>query len=96
LEQLLPRHVTQFMHISMCGRVTRFSREEPAPFEWGNLVLAAPGYLERAVRRRFRALAAKLPLASFEVVSYEVDCEQDLAKARAFAERLVETKGAHE
>lgn len=82
-----------YAHLDAEGRVARFSREEPAPLEWANLVFAPPGHFEGARGAVFERLAKDLPLPSFTVVSYEVDREEDLARARAFAADLAKSKG---
>lgn len=81
-----------YSHLDARRHVAQFSRELPAPFEWANLVFAPPRYFEGADGAVFERLAADLPLASFEVVSYEVDREQDLSRARVFAEQLANAR----
>ena len=68
--------------------VTRFSRTEPTKWEWANLCWLPPGYCETGRGAVFERLEEDLPLASREVVSFEVDTPDDYEFAAADAKAL--------
>ena len=66
-------------------RVTRFSRREPLPFEWANILWAPAALFTEGGGAVFERLAAELPAPALEVRSFEVDTEADLHRARSAA-----------
>lgn len=68
------------------GLVVGFSRADPSPFEWANIVWAPPDLFVEGGGAVFERLAAELPAAAIPVRSFEVDTEADLRRARQAAE----------
>ncbi|MNY48371.1 hypothetical protein D3C86_1837020 [compost metagenome] len=62
--------------------VVRFSRTEPAPYEWANLSWLPPAYCEVGEGAVFERMERDLPIAGKKIISYEVDREADLESAR--------------
>lgn len=73
-----------FAKLDQQGRVEGFSREAASPHEWANLVYAPPAYFEAAIGAVFEFLESSLPISAQQVVSYEVDRQEDLARAQMF------------
>ncbi|MNY63424.1 hypothetical protein D3C86_2003810 [compost metagenome] len=65
-------------------QVVRFSRTEAAPFEWANLSWLPPRYCETGEGAVFERMERDLPIAGREIVSYEIDTQQDLEVAKAY------------
>ncbi|MNR80361.1 2-C-methyl-D-erythritol 4-phosphate cytidylyltransferase [compost metagenome] len=63
-------------------QVVRFSRTEPAPYEWANLSWLPPAYCEVGEGAVFERMERDLPIAARKIISYEVDRETDLESAR--------------
>ena len=63
------------------GRITKFSREERTRWEWANLCWLPPKYCENSKGAVFERLSQDLPVPSLEVVSYEIDRQEDLETA---------------
>ena len=63
---------------------------EPGPFEWANLVYAPADEFVRGGGPVFERLQRSLPAPAKEIVSYEVDTEQDLRRAQAFVRGSLE------
>jgi choline kinase len=57
---------------------------QPTTMEWANVVSAPAGTFVRGGGPVFETLQTLLPAAATEIVSYEIDTEQDLKRARAF------------
>jgi choline kinase len=57
---------------------------KPAEYEWANVVWAPAGAFLRRGGPVFERLQAWLPAPAGVVVSYEIDTEQDLSRAREF------------
>lgn len=70
-----------FAHLEH-DRVVRFSRVDPAPYEWANLSWLPPAYCEVGEGAVFERMERDLPIASQKIISYEVDREADLEGAR--------------
>lgn len=79
-----------FTSIDEQGKVQDFSRDVATPYEWANLIYAPPAYFEKAEGAVFDFLRNDLPIMSQKVVSFEVDREDDLERARAFVATLSE------
>jgi NDP-sugar pyrophosphorylase family protein len=58
---------------------------EAAPLEWANIVYAPADYFVRGGGTVFETLQSRLPAPAKELVSYEIDTEQDLRRAQEFA-----------
>lgn len=67
--------------------VVSFSRE-PAALEWANVVHAPADSFHEGRGAVFETLQMLLPVPAKEIVSYEVDTEGDLMRAREFARKL--------
>ena len=65
-------------------QVVRFSRTEPAAYEWANLSWLPPAYCEVGEGAVFERMERDLPIAARRIISYEVDREADLELARDF------------
>lgn len=65
-------------------QVVEFTREGPAAYEWANIVCAPADTFQRGRGPVFEALSEHLPAAAKSVISYEIDTEQDLQRARAY------------
>jgi choline kinase len=65
--------------------VTRFTRTERQPYEWGNILSASSDSMDDAKGYVFEHLERRLPLAACVVESCEVDTAADLKAAEAFA-----------
>ena len=76
-----------FAHLDSKNNLKRFSRTDISPYEWANIVFAPPAYFEEGDGAVFEHLKKDLPLPVHSVVSYEVDCPEDLIAARKFAEK---------
>ena len=61
-----------------------FSRDTYSRYEWANIVCARGGSFRRGRGAVFEALAEMLPATAIPVVSYEVDTERDLQRAKAY------------
>lgn len=66
------------------NQVVRFSRTETAPFEWANLSWLPPRYCETGEGAVFERMERDLPIAGREIVSYEIDTQQDLEVAKEY------------
>ena len=76
-----------FVHVTG-GKVTRFSRVDPAPLEWANLCFLPPGYCETGTGAVFERLSRDLPLDFLEIASWEVDTLADYEVAKRGAADL--------
>lgn len=63
--------------------ITSFS-SDPSPFEWANIVVAPGDAFIRGGGPVFERLTAWLPAPARHVISYEIDTEQDLMRAREY------------
>jgi NDP-sugar pyrophosphorylase family protein len=61
-----------------------FSRERRSEYEWANIVCAPASTFHRGRGAVFETLAELLPARAVPVVSYEVDTESDLQRARSY------------
>lgn len=57
---------------------------EASRYEWANIVSAPAGTFSRGRGAVFEALQTMLPAAAKEIVSFEIDTEQDLRRAERF------------
>jgi choline kinase len=57
---------------------------QPTTFEWANIVSAPAGTFARGGGPVFETLQTLLPAAATEIVSYEIDTDRDLVRAREF------------
>jgi choline kinase len=64
--------------------VIGFSREEASAYEWANIVCAPADTFFRGRGPVFETLTDYLPAVAQAVVSYEVDTEQDLLRAKDY------------
>ena len=63
--------------------IVSFSSQQ-SEFEWANIVSAPAGTFVRGGGPVFETLQKLLPAAAAEIISYEIDTEQDLERAREF------------
>ena len=62
---------------------------DPAPLEWANVVYAHADIFQEGRGAVYEALQPMLPAPAKEIVSYEIDTERDLTRAREFARTLM-------
>lgn len=67
--------------------IVSFART-PAEYEWANIVSAPADSFFRGRGPVFETLQDLLPAAAKEIISYEIDTEHDLHRAKAFVESL--------
>jgi len=65
-------------------QVVGFTRDEPGPYEWANIVCAPADTFHRGRGPVFETLSDHLPAMAQTVVSYEIDTEQDLLRAKEY------------
>ncbi|MGY3232391.1 choline kinase [Luteibacter sp. HA06] len=65
-------------------QVVGFARDEAATYEWANIVCAPASAFYRGRGPVFETLSEYLPAFAHSVVSYEIDTEQDLARAKEY------------
>jgi choline kinase len=72
------------VYAEMAGQaVTGFRREDPTAFEWSNISWLPVRYFEDiGMTAVYEHLRRYLPMASGEVVSFEIDTAEDLAQAK--------------
>lgn len=68
--------------------VLGFSREKHSRYEWANIVCAPGASFHRGRGPVFETLSEMLPATAIPVVSYEVDTEQDLQRAKAYLQAV--------
>jgi choline kinase len=72
--------------------IISFSRE-PAPLEWANIVCApADSFWFGRGGTVFEALQAMLPAPAHQIISYEVDTQADLDRAKRFADAQIQSE----
>ena len=64
--------------------IVSFSREQSAPYEWANIVVTDADTFHQGRGAVFETLQELLPASAKPIISYEVDTEQDLARAKVF------------
>lgn len=69
-----------YVHRDEHGRVTRFSRTDPAGFEWANAAWVPSDYFSGYSGDVFAKIARDLPVDATVLESYEVDTEADLRR----------------
>ena len=71
-----------FVTVDGLGRVTGFSREHRSAHEWANVAVLPPRFCETGSAAVFERMVPELPLPGHPVLSWEVDREDDLERAR--------------
>lgn len=71
-----------YAHLNAEGEVERFSRQDPARYEWANLAWIPPGVLEDSPCAVYEKLSGRLPLPAQPIVSYEMDTPRDFEQLK--------------
>jgi choline kinase len=69
-------------------QVVGFTREDASAYEWANIVCAPADTFYRGRGPVFETLSAHLPATAHPVVSYEIDTERDLRRAKDYLHSL--------
>ncbi len=72
--------------------VVDFTRLESSEYEWANVVSAPAETFHRGRGAVFETLREHLPIPAMPVVSYEIDTEQDLQRAREYLRSLRDSR----
>ena len=67
--------------LSCDEKITAFTREHEADYEWANLCFIHPNMLVRIGDSVYKQLTQYLPLTMHKIVSYEIDTKCDMEKA---------------